>query len=39
MTETATMVTYNHYIRHVVGSIGTPVNIVEVQIRDLEEMF
>jgi long-chain acyl-CoA synthetase len=34
MTETATMVTYNHYIRHVVGSIGTPVNIVEVQIRD-----
>lgn len=35
MTETATMVTYNHYIRHVVGSVGTPVNIVEVQIRDL----
>lgn len=34
MTETATMVTYNHYIRHVVGSIGTPVNIVEAQIRD-----
>jgi long-chain acyl-CoA synthetase len=34
MTETATMVTYNHYIRHVVGSVGTPVNIVEVQIRD-----
>jgi long-chain acyl-CoA synthetase len=36
MTETASMVTYNHYIRHVVGSIGTPVNIVEVQIRDLQ---
>jgi len=36
MTETASMVTYNHYIRHVVGSIGTPVNIVEVQIRDPE---
>jgi len=36
MTETASMVTYNHYNRHVVGSIGTPVNIVEVQIRDLE---
>lgn len=34
MTETATMVTYNHYIRHVVGSIGTPVNIVEAQIRN-----
>lgn len=34
MTETATMVTYNHHIRHVVGSVGTPVNIVEVQIRD-----
>jgi len=36
MTETASMVTYNHYTRHVVGSIGTPVNIVEVQIRDLQ---
>ncbi len=34
MTETASMVTYNHYIRHVVGSVGTVVNIVEVQIRD-----
>jgi long-chain acyl-CoA synthetase len=34
MTETASMVTYNHYIQHVVGSIGTPVNTVEVQIRD-----
>ncbi len=34
MTETATMVTYNHDIRHVVGSLGTPVNIVEVQFRD-----
>jgi len=34
MTETAAMVTYNHYVRHVVGSVGTPVNIVEVQIRD-----
>jgi long-chain acyl-CoA synthetase len=36
MTETASMVTYNHYIRHVVGSVGTPVNIVDVQIRDLQ---
>ena len=34
MTETAAMVTYNHYLRHVVGSVGTPVNITEVQIRD-----
>ena len=34
MTETASMVTYNHYIRHVIGSVGTTVNIVETQIRD-----
>jgi long-chain acyl-CoA synthetase len=34
LTETATIVTYNHYFRHVVGSIGTPVNTVEVTIRD-----
>ena len=36
MTESASMVTYNHYYRHVVGSVGTPVNLVQVQIRDLE---
>jgi long-chain acyl-CoA synthetase len=36
MTESASMVTYNHYYRHVVGSVGTPANLVEVQIRDLE---
>jgi len=36
MTESATMVTYNHYYRHVIGSVGTAVNLVEVQIRDLE---
>ena len=36
MTESAAMVTYNHYYRHKVGSVGTPVNIVEVQIRDAE---
>lgn len=36
MTESATMVTYNHYYRHVIGSVGTPVSVVEVQIRDLE---
>lgn len=34
MTESACMVTYNHYYRHVIGSVGTPVNGVEVQIRD-----
>jgi long-chain acyl-CoA synthetase len=36
MTESASMVTYNHYYRHVVGSVGSPVNLVQVQIRDLE---
>ncbi len=35
-TETAAMATYNHYYRHVIGSVGTPVNTIEVQIRDLE---
>jgi len=36
MTESASMVTYNHYYRHVVGSVGTSVSGEEVQIRDLE---
>jgi long-chain acyl-CoA synthetase len=36
MTESASIVTYNHYYRHVVGSVGTPANLVEVQIRDFE---
>jgi len=36
MTESASMVTYNHYHRHVIGSVGTPVGTVEVQIRDME---
>lgn len=36
MTESAAMVTYNHYYRHVVGSVGTPIALVEVQIRDLD---
>jgi long-chain acyl-CoA synthetase len=35
MTEAAPMVTYNHMHRHVVGSVGTPVSGVEVEIRDL----
>jgi long-chain acyl-CoA synthetase len=34
MTESASMVTYNHYYNHVVGSVGTPANAVEIQIRD-----
>jgi len=36
MTESASMVTYNHYYQHVVGSVGTPANGVEIQIRDKE---
>lgn len=34
MTEAAPTVTYNHAVRHVVGSVGTEVPGVEVQIRD-----
>jgi long-chain acyl-CoA synthetase len=34
MTEAAPTVTYNHYYRHVIGSIGTEVPGVEVQLRD-----
>ncbi|MFZ3045038.1 MAG: AMP-binding protein [Desulfatirhabdiaceae bacterium] len=36
MTESASMVTYNHYHRHVIGSVGTSVGTVEIQIRDME---
>ncbi|WP_419662344.1 FadD4: long-chain-fatty-acid--CoA ligase [Desulfosarcina variabilis str. Montpellier] len=36
MTESASMVTYNHYYRHQVGSVGTPVGCTEVQIRNAE---
>ena len=36
MTETASLVTYNHYYRHKVGSVGTPVGSTEVSIRDSE---
>ncbi len=35
LTESASAVTYNHYYRHVVGSIGGTVPGVEVQIRDM----
>ncbi|MFZ5587948.1 MAG: AMP-binding protein [Thermodesulfobacteriota bacterium] len=34
MTESAAMVTYNHYHRHKVGSVGAPVGTVEVAILD-----
>lgn len=34
MTESASMVTYNHYHRHVIGSVGTVANLVEVKICD-----
>ena len=34
MTEASSIVAFNHYCRHVIGSVGTPVNLVEVQIRD-----
>jgi long-chain acyl-CoA synthetase len=36
MTESASAVTYNHYYRHVVGSVGETVPGVEVEIRDAE---
>jgi long-chain acyl-CoA synthetase len=36
MTESSSIVTYNHYHRHVIGSVGTPANGVEIQIRDME---
>lgn len=34
MTESASMVTYNHYHRHIIGSVGSPVHGVEIQIRN-----
>jgi long-chain acyl-CoA synthetase len=36
MTEAAPTVTYNHYHRHIIGSVGTEVPGIEVQIRDFE---
>ena len=32
MTETASLVTFNHLYRHKIGSVGTPAGIVEVKI-------
>ena len=34
MTEAAPVVTYNHSVRHVIGSVGTAAPGVEIQIRD-----
>jgi long-chain acyl-CoA synthetase len=34
MTETASLVTYNHRYKHKIGSVGTPAGIVEVKIVD-----
>jgi long-chain acyl-CoA synthetase len=34
MTESASQLTFNHYYRHVIGSVGTPVTGAEIQIRD-----
>jgi acyl-CoA synthetase (AMP-forming)/AMP-acid ligase II len=34
MTETASLVTYNHMYQHRIGSVGTPAGIVEVRIVD-----
>jgi long-chain acyl-CoA synthetase len=34
MTESASQLTFNHYCRHVIGSVGTPVLGAEIQIRD-----
>lgn len=36
MTETASMVTYNHYEKHRVGSVGTPAGNTEVSIQDTQ---
>jgi long-chain acyl-CoA synthetase len=36
LTESAAAVTYNHYLRHRIGSVGETVPGVEVEIRDLE---
>ncbi len=36
MTETSSLVTYNHMYRHRIGAVGTPAGIVEVGIVDPE---
>jgi long-chain acyl-CoA synthetase len=37
MTETSSLVTYNHMYQHRIGSVGTPAGIVEVGIVDSED--
>ncbi len=37
MTETASLVTFNHMYRHKAGSVGTPAGVVEVRIVDPED--
>jgi long-chain acyl-CoA synthetase len=37
MTETSSLVTFNHMYRHKIGSVGTPAGIVEVKIVDEED--
>ncbi len=39
MTESASAVTYNHYYEHVIGSVGTEVPGVEIQIADEQGAF
>ncbi len=36
MTETSSLVTFNHMFRHKIGSVGTPAGVVEVKIADQE---
>ncbi len=35
MTETSSLVTFNHVYRHKIGSVGTPAGVVEVKIVDV----
>jgi long-chain acyl-CoA synthetase len=36
MTETSSLVTFNHLYRHKIGSVGTPAGVVEAKIVDLD---
>ena len=37
MTETSSMVTFNHLYRHKIGSVGTPAGIVQIRIVDNQD--
>jgi len=39
MTETSSLVTFNHRYHHKIGSVGTPAGIVEIKIVDQKEMI